>query len=257
MELKSLILGLVLSLGAFALKSGAGLGYAAAGSRRPSRALVILVGFFSGYGALFFLAAQILDIADLAAWVPRMEAVFRSGMALHMVLAGLLAFWGIRLLTRGQHQGRPLQPSQARPTRAWLALALPCPVCFLVILINTGLVSALYPDRPHLIWWLFSGFITASLAAALAFYLLGRGRQGIDPLLGGVMLYMSAYFVLCITIIPQFGNLETIYRLSRPLFCIATAQGQGSFPGGTAALLAAGAFLALAAGFFNPFQKRD
>ena len=264
MELKSLILGLALSLGAFALKSGAGLGYAMSGYRGRISTGMVLAAFTAGYGALFYLAARILDLADLTALYPKMETIFKSGMAIHMILAGLLALWGIRLLIRRPNKDNLCQDNlyreqPGRPSRAWLALALPCPVCFLVILLNTGLVSALYPDRPHLVWWLFSGFITASLAAALVFYLLGRGRQGINSLLGGVMLYMAAYFVLCITIIPQFGDLETVYRLSRPLFCLATEQGAGSsFPGGpsTAALPVAGAVLALAAGFFNPFKKR-
>ncbi len=242
MELKSLIIGLVLSLGAFAVKSGAGLGYAMAGSQHRGRAFLILTGFAAGYAAVFFLAATILSMADLMAWYPEMETVFKGGMILHMILAGLLAVWGFKLMAGHHHPGEQSQPGLSK---AWLALALPCPVCFLVILLNTGLVSALYPERPLILWWLFSGFILVSLGAAAVFHSVGRGRQAF---LGGVMLYMAAYFVLCVTLIPQFGDFETIRRLS---------ESNPAADPFAAALLAAGALFALAAGFFNPFQKRD
>lgn len=244
MELKSLILGLALSLGAFAVKAGAGLGYAMANSKATPPAFLIPAGFVAGYGLAFFLAAQVLDLADLTAWYPRMEALFKSGMVVHLVLAGLLAAWGYGLLIQ--------TPGQARASRAWLALALPCPVCFLVILLNTGLLSALYPDQPKLVWWLFAGFTTACLAVALVFYLSGRREGQTTALLGGVMLYMAAYFFLCALVVPGFGGIETVYRLCTPLS--DTPSSAGNIP---AALLGAGAVLALAAGFFNPFEKRD
>ncbi|MCG8632334.1 MAG: DUF2162 domain-containing protein [Desulfobacterales bacterium] len=256
MELKSLILGLVLSMGAFAVKSGAGTGYAMAGTDSLLKRILIFTGITSCYAGIFLLTALIPDLTNIGAWYGKLEVLFKSGMMIHMILAWLLAFWGIKLLIRN--------PTDRGRTRAWLALALPCPVCFSVILLNTGLVTTLYPDRPDLIWWLFSGFVLVSLITALGVPALGRRRET-ENILGAVMLYMAAYFALCVTIIPQFGDLETIYRLSRPASPSLLVQeaAAGSAPGFKpvaipgAVLPAAGGVLALAAGFFNPFRKRD
>ena len=255
MELKSLILGLVLSMGAFALKSGVGLGYAMTGSNSFFRQTLILIGFTFCYAGSFLLSALILNLADLAYWYRQIEVLFKSGMVIHMILAGLLAFWGVKLLSR--------KPKDYGRTKAWLFLAFPCPVCFSVILLNTGLITSLYPDRPNFIWWMLSGFILTSFVAAFVIILLGR-RQRTENMLGAMMLYMAVYFILCVTIIPQFGDFETIYRISSPetSSLIEDQAGAGSTPGlspvGTPGviLLAVGAFLALTAGFFNPIYNK-
>ncbi len=102
MELKSLILGLFPSTGAFALKSGGGLAYVLV--QRPGKMgrCLVTLAFMTGYGLVFGLAALLLLKVDLPAHMDLFQEFFKSGMTLHFLLAFLLLFWGVSLLKQSR-----------------------------------------------------------------------------------------------------------------------------------------------------------
>lgn len=242
MELKTLVLGIFLSTAAFALKSGGGLAYlflTSTGRWARFRASAL---FAAGYGLVFGAAALLLYRVDFIARLDLVQDFFKSGMTLHFILAGLLLVWGVGLLSRDRNRGKA--------SRTWLALVAPCPVCFSVILISMGFVTALYPDSPLVAAALYAGFLLVSLGTAFAGARLVRGLApgAGERALGTLMVYISAYFLLSVTLVPGFADLGRIYRIS-----LSGGPGTLSAEGGaTAGVVLA----ALAAGYFNPFNRK-
>jgi len=236
MELKSLILGLVFSVGIFAVKSGAGLSYLLQKESGIVRRFWVLVGFVASYALVFGLAWLVATRVDLLAHLDTVMLLFKNGMTLHMLLAVLLLLWGAALLKKRQ--------GAKEKSRGWLLLALPCPVCFSVILFAGSFLHNLLPDVPYLFAWLFAGFTTLSLFSAIGFALLG-GESG-EHGLGAAMVLAALYFLVTIAVVPQFGDLERIYRVSKSTVIVVDQR----LP-----LFLAGMSLVFATGFLKTLKR--
>ncbi|SDU61434.1 DUF2162 domain-containing protein [Desulfobacula phenolica] len=206
MELKSLILGLFLSTGAFAVKSGGGLSYVFLQAPGRTRQLLTTLLFMAGYGIVFAVAAAVLLNVDLMAHIDLLQVFFKSGMTLHLLLALLLLVWGGNLI-KNRHE-------KQTSTRGWIPLVVPCPVCFAVILLSCSFVSAIYPDNSVVFFALYAGFILISLVVAFTVRRLVSNQGAAKSFLGRLMLYIAVYFILSVIVIPQFADLDKIYRIS-------------------------------------------
>ena len=171
MELKTLIFGLFISTAAFALKSGGGLAYLFLRSSGGGRKAMISATFAAGYGAVFAIAALMLMHVDFAAHLERLQTLFKSGMTLHVILAFFLIIWGTILLKQDANveEAKDAKETQnaSRPTKTWMALVIPCPVCFSVILLSCSFVHALYPDEPMVFFALYAAFVLMTLMVAV------------------------------------------------------------------------------------------
>ena len=207
MELKSLLLGLLFSMGIFAVKSGAGLSCLLA--RRTGRRdrLFAATTFVLGYGLLFALAWLLLNRIKLTDYLETVMHLFKGGMTIHFALAVLLLLWGTTLLGRKGEGG-------AMAGHGWLLLALPCPVCFSVILMSSVFLRTFFPENQGLVVWLAAGFLAVGLLSAFALARPGR-RQGVpEQRLGTIMVLAGLYFLLTMVVVPQFADIDRIYRLS-------------------------------------------
>lgn len=207
MELKSLIVGLVISSGAFALKSGGGLGVVLLQTHGKIRRWLFTLVFMAGYAVVFAVAALLLATVDFMGHVDLVQTFFKSGMTLHCLMALLLAGWGIHLLKSSG--------DKKQITRGWIPLVVPCPVCFSVILLSCSFVGALYPGKPLIFCLLYAGFILISLGVALCVTRVVRKPSAVRSFLGTWMLFVALYFGLSVIVIPQFADLDKIYRISR------------------------------------------
>ncbi|NPA24216.1 MAG: hypothetical protein GXO34_00115, partial [Deltaproteobacteria bacterium] len=169
------------------------------------------------------------------------------GMTLHFIIALLLLAWGTILLKSGGEEDSQ-NPEPGRGSRAWLLLALPCPVCFSVILFSGAFLHHLWPGMTALFVWLGAAFITLALAAALLFHLSGN-RQRPEAFLGTVMILAALYFLVTIAVVPQFADIERIYRLSQ--------NSVGLLPGSHRLLLLSVAGLAFICGYLRKTFKRN
>ena len=209
MVYKSLIMGVLFSIGIFAGKSGVGLAYLL--GRTPSlRARIFrLLGFAILYGLLFTLAALGLRILDPLAHLESIQAFLQSGMQVHLLMAGVMLLWGLLLLRKPHHH--------AATSRGWLLLALPCPVCATVIVFAIAFCLSLFPDRfPQVVGGLYLAFLCISLATMGL--MLGVGclsQQPAEIMLGGAMVLLGAYFLISMAVLPQFTDVDKIYRLAR------------------------------------------
>lgn len=208
MEYKSLILGVLFSIGVFAVKSGAGLQYGLAGAKTNRRRRLTWAGFAAVYGLVFAAALWLLESVDLLRHLPAIQTWLQSGMLVHLLMAAMLLLWGIRLLRRKEARGNR--------TRAWLLLVMPCPVCATVVLISLAVLLALQPEAPVLTTGLFYGaFLLIAWATA---HILGNKDAGKNTspefLLGGAMIFIAVYFLLSVTLMPQFTDADKIYRMA-------------------------------------------
>jgi predicted transporter len=239
MEFKSLILGLFLSIGAFAIKSGSGLAYVLVqNSGKDKRALIVLL-FMAGYGMVFGAAAALVLNVNLTAHIDVLQHLFQSGMSLHLFLAMLLMAWGIHLLKNRRERHKT--------TRGWIPLVVPCPVCFTVICLSCSFLNAIFPDRPLVFPAVYTGFIIVSLTVAVSITFLVRNPGSAERFLGLLMIYIAVYFMLSIIVVPQFTDLDKIYRLSMSDSPFELSQGK--------VFLSLLTITALAIGFFNPLKR--
>lgn len=236
MELKSLIVGLVFSVGIFAVKSGAGLSYLLKRESRLRQRFSALCGFLFSYGLAFVLAWFVVGWIDLPAHLETVMLFAKNGMTAHFLLAALLLAWGVALLKKsGERAGR---------SHGWLLLALPCPVCFSVILCSGAFLHSLFPENPWLFAWLFTGFMSMSLVSALGFVLFTKGNA--EQGLGRIMVLAALYFLVTVAVVPQFGDLERIYRVSKSTVIVVDHR----LP-----LLLAGMSLVFAAGLLKTLRR--
>jgi predicted transporter len=206
---KSLIIGVVMSIGLFAVKSGAGIGYRLARQQRWIGKIVVLLLFTGAYAMLFGLVAVLLHLLDPVRHLKAVQTFMQSGMVIHVILAGVMTIWGVVLLKR--------TTIEETPSRGWLLLAAPCPVCAAMILFSAALLVSLFPDQLlPVISGLYAVFVLISLLTivVVGLYYKSRARRGPEFFLGGVMLLVAAYFILSVTVMPQFADLNKVYRLA-------------------------------------------
>ena len=209
MVYKSLIMGVLFSIGIFAGKSGVGLAYLLGRTPSLPAKLLRLFAFALLYGLLFALVAFGLRVVDPLAHLESIQGFLQSGMQVHLLMAGVMVVWGLVLVRRPHHH--------RTTSRGWLLLTLPCPVCATVILFAIAFCLSLYPDHfSQVVGGLYLAFLAISLAVMGLMLGLGRMRaQSAETLLGGAMILLGAYFLLSMAVLPQFTDVDKIYRLAR------------------------------------------
>ncbi len=211
MELKSLILGLIFGLGVFALKSGVGLGYLLTTVSGTKRRWLIGGVHVLAYLCLFLICGLLLSQVSLLDYFPQLQKLFAAGMTLHLISAILLGGWGFLLLKK-----RP-EDSGKWKNRGWLLLSLPCPVCASVILLETAFMMNLYPDHKLVaLVSMAAGFsVIQLLSGMILLWQSTAGSKDANQSLGVLMCLLAAYFLLALCIVPQFAQIDRIYRLSQ------------------------------------------
>ena len=208
MEFKSLFLGMFFSLGIFAIKSGIGLSYFFAKKKSLKIKTAVLTIYSGVYLILFLLSYFVLKKIDFLQYFEQARAFFKSGMFIHIIAAGLLAAWGIALLKRNNKNNKS--------TYGWLALVIPCPVCMTVILFTVAFLISYFPASGITpLMGGYAAFIIISFLMLPVLHLV-RASSGAEPeaILGAAMLGISIYFFLSVIILPQFSDMDKIYRLA-------------------------------------------
>jgi len=207
MELKSLILGLLFSLGAFGVKTGIGLQYVF--SRQVSRGGRLAVGLLAAlaYLAVFSASAVLVRRVDLLQYYKTISGFMASGMFIHLAMALLLGLWGIRLLKRRDHE--------KTASAGWLVLVVPCPVCMTAILFATGFLVAWFPEKQVAsVGLMYLGFMGLALAAGTITACSRHSACSPEKTLGAAMLLAAAFFLVSMAVVPQFADVDKIYRLA-------------------------------------------
>ncbi|MGD8835731.1 MAG: DUF2162 domain-containing protein [Desulfobacteraceae bacterium] len=208
MAYQSLILGVLAGIGIFAVKSGVGISYVVLRQERIRTKAAGFIIFAMVYGFVFATAAWILPKIDPVRHLAAIQSFIQSGMLVHLAMAGLMMGWGLVLLKQNT-------ASQSK-SRGWLMLAVPCPVCVTVIFFSAGFLITCFPETPKtVVLALYLAFVLINLAT-LSGIGLYRKRHAMLPesLLGGAMILVAVYFFLSVTVLPQFADVDKIYRLA-------------------------------------------
>ena len=206
MEIKSLILGLMFSVGVFALKVGLGLQYYR--SSHPARVgkIIVEIAWLLTYGLVFAVAALLVNHLNLGDHYELLMHIIRGGMMIHLAMFGLLVVWGLSLVKR-------TKPG-AKPTRGWVALVFPCPVCLTVILFSVAFLAVYAPEHIYeSVLLLFLVFAGLTLVGRLLFVSTGPNHSP-EIRLGFAMIAIAAYFLLSVIVMPQFAELDNVYGLA-------------------------------------------
>ncbi len=211
-ELCSLFLGLGFSTGIFAFKSAVGQYYYLTLQKKHSSKLAFLSLSLMGYSSLFLLSFYLIINFEVFKCTEYFQNFLRSGMSIHILVAfGLLA-WGIYLIRVNRSAACQIE----RKSRAWMLLAIPCPVCASAIFLVCAFMMSLFPDMKlttTLFTLSFFIAINLSVTAALLFY---EHKFSLSPehITGRMMVFVALYFFIIILLLPNFQNIERIYRIS-------------------------------------------
>jgi predicted transporter len=208
MELKSLFLGLTFTIGIFALKSGVGLHYLLTQKRHLRGQILFIFGFVFTYFLIFLISYLILKKINVIGYYNVFQGLFRSGMYIHFFIAAGLIVWGIYLLKK-EGEGQ-------KGTKAFWLLIIPCPVCTSVVFLTTAFLMAYFPHISLLavmaayLFFIFINFVTILSLAPWDI------KADVTPehTLGTAMLFIAIYFILSIIVMPQFSDIDKIYRIA-------------------------------------------
>lgn len=206
MELKSLTLGLALSIGIFAVKCGAGLSYLLAAKIGKIKLRLALTLFVGSYCLLFAVAWLMVERLRFFDHLDLVLNIAQSGMVLHIFFALGLLVWGMVLLSKNDASNKSF-------SHGWVLLVVPCPICFSAIFCSVAFFLALFPGKNGAIFGLVGFFFAVSLFTATALYFLAT-KFNAERFLGWIMVFIALYFFLTITLVPQFSDIDRIYRLS-------------------------------------------
>ncbi len=208
MELKSLFLGLTFAVGIFALKTGIGMHYILTQRRSLKGKVLFVCGFAFAYLSMFLISYLILEKINIINYYNALQGLFRSGMYIHFFLAVGLIVWGVYLLKKkGIRKGE---------SRAFWAMIIPCPVCTSVVFLTTGFLVAYFS---HIAFFAVMGgylFFIAIAFFSMPALALWKMKSSVTPEqnLGAAMLFIAIYFILSIIIMPQFSDIDLIYRIA-------------------------------------------
>jgi len=208
MELKSLFLGLTFTIGIFALKSGVGFHYLFTQKRHLREQILYACAFALAYFLIFSISCLILKKINIIAYYHIFQGIFRSGMYIHIFMAAGLIVWGIYLLKKEAGIGEA--------SKAFWAMIIPCPVCTSVVFLTTAFLMAYFPNIAlSAVMGAYLYFIAIALFAMLSLTLWNiRADATPEHTLGTAMLFIAIYFILSIIIMPQFSDIDKIYRIA-------------------------------------------
>ncbi|MDR3134946.1 MAG: DUF2162 domain-containing protein [Deltaproteobacteria bacterium] len=230
MELQSLIMGLLVAVMAFAVKTG--LGWAYLWQRRgPGGRLWPTLTVLALYAALFGLVLFLVNKIDILSNYQVIEPLWRGGQTIHWLIAILMFAWGL-ILTRhtgpepGLGEPSPGLPSEdglschapkeGKGSYGFLALIIPCPVCLSVVTMSLACLVIYFPDQALLgTAILYCGFVVVAAVAGICLIngLLGQG-ESLERSLGLAMVTIASYFIVSALVLPQFGQIDRVYRLA-------------------------------------------
>lgn len=235
MEHTGILTGVIFGLLIFAFKAGIGIAYRISTADKIVKKYII-IGSSMAYLILFVGVSYLVQRMDVTVYLGKLLPMLRTGTTIHIILCVLMAIWGVYLLSKQNSGHKAIEgyvangirssihgdgvralgfPSRkAASTRAWLMLAVPCPVCMTVILFSLAFLQALLPDRTILITsGLYLAFMMTVFLTAYGFYRIKDPQNSPETLLAYLMLGVSGYFMLLLVISPQIQGITEVYEL--------------------------------------------
>jgi len=211
MELKTLFIGIVFAMGIFAIKNGVGLHYLLTYKNRKIFKILMIALYLLIYFIAFILISYVLQIIDIIYYFEIIQKWLHSAMFIHVIMASGLMIWGIYLLKRNNNQ-------RYKSSYGWIALLIPCPICITVIFISLSFIISYFPNAGYLasisVYLVFMTIVSLTVAGMEIWNKGISFSENSEATMGAAMMLISAYFFLSVVIMPQFSNIDKIYRLA-------------------------------------------
>lgn len=216
--------GTLFSLGIFAVKTGAGLGYGQVSRKGIALTLGLYLLLFE---LIALLAERLLKL---------LEPLLKGGPWLHGVMALGMILWGGWLVRK---------PGAACTPGSSLALLIPCPVCLTAMTFSTWTALHSLPLLPWAVGVVLGISFTVMTLLVMLLTQSGKSRESI-PTLGLAMITIGLYFIASLFLPAKVEQAKGMYGSFLKELQPAAAGGNNSQALLLVILLAA----ALLAGFF-------
>jgi len=207
MEWKSLIAGLVFTLGIYAVKCGIGLACGCVGQEERWRQRAIIGAAALAYTFLFAGSYLLLTRVNLLNQLLIVQNLVKWAMAVHVAMASLLLAWGTSLLKK--------PTTETGAVRGWLLFVLPCPVCMGVILLTIAFVIGFFPETAFamtsMAWGIFAAVTTVSF-----FVVRSLGIRFYNPhhVMGTMMVLAALWFLITVLVVPHVSELPDVFAMA-------------------------------------------
>jgi predicted transporter len=214
-ELKTLVTGIFISMAAFSVKAGVGWAYMPRSGRFRARVgayLAVAAMYAALFAAVYIAARRVNLLSNYETLLPLLQ----GGVTMHWIAAVLTFGWGLILFGMHSTNG-PRREVCGGDKRgyAWLALVIPCPVCLSAVLMSVSCLVLYFPDDAASVTaLLYAAFMALATASGILSLVFKKRCEDAERALGEAMMLISAYFILSALVMPQFAEIERIYRMS-------------------------------------------
>lgn len=184
------IFGVLTGIMIFALKVSLGCGLASLSRREiiSIAAVYLLISLFMG------MAIELMPEGAL-------EEALNTGMAVHLIVSGLLVALGVMTARRWNSNHHDIS------RKTFWALSMPCPACLAASFISCSFLAGLADIDPWKTGALVGLLFFISIAAFST--ILGR-MQGSPSTLGNAMIFLGLFYILSILLIPAYIESQKI-----------------------------------------------
>ncbi len=160
-----------------------------------------ILSVFIAYFIVFIINFYLIKYVDFIKHFTIFEGILKKGMLIHLILAIGMFSWGLNVLL-----------SEKKDTKAYLLLTMPCPFCFLVILLSIGfLYKFLGEYKIAYTIYFYLGFAGFQLITA---FLIKIFKLNPENFLGMSLIMMGLYFIITYIVAPVFSDIDRIVRIS-------------------------------------------
>ena len=194
--IKTLIIGIIFTSSIFAVKSGIGMSYLLQKNGKYKILFILMIYFF-----LFVINFYLIKYFDFIKHFNIFEGFLKKGILIHFILAIGMFLWGVNVLLNSK-----------KDTKAYLLLTMPCPFCFLVILLSIGFLYKFvgnYSFKYTL--YFFVGFSFAQLITA---FIIKLFKLNPENFLGISLIFIGFYFLMTYILAPVFSGINRVYQIS-------------------------------------------
>ncbi|ETA66903.1 putative transporter [Methanolobus tindarius DSM 2278] len=185
----SIVVGILLSILVFGMKTGAGCGFSSIGFKK-----ILLLG------GTYFIISLIMGSLTGYINIQGLQDIAGKGMVVHSILAILLIGVGI-------YTNKKWNCGCDVSKHTFVLLSLPCPVCLAALFLSCMILVTTFEVNGMLVGLLVGlVFFISVVSSAYLFRKMGKKPDT----LGNIMVFLGLFYMLSILLIPSFIKMQSM-----------------------------------------------